>query len=441
VETIKIKFQSLSTDNNYKCQLRLFANLPPAEQVNRTMMRKQILFVDDSPKILDDLRHMLRNQQDEWDLYFAGSGNEALGLLNKKNIDVVVSDMFMPGMDGIHLLKEIRSRFPHIVRIALSGQMDEAMILQASRVVHQFLAKPCDAELLKVTIHRTCRLRDILSNPRLRQLVSELETIPSLPSLYLEISNELESEDASMEKISHIIGRDVGMTTKILQLVNSAFFGLNRRITSLSQAVKLLGLNTIKSLVLSVQVFGQFSSEAVKRFSLDTLMKHSLSTGLVAAAIAKEETMKLQIAEDAFLGGMLHDLGKLILAHNLPQCYELVLDTAKGGDITFYQAEQESYGVTHADIGASLMLLWGMDDSIVEAVALHHDPSLCIAKTFCPLTAVYAANIFEQAHRQQLTETVPDDPHPAHMENLKLRQHWTQWWNLSKQMLKNDQKP
>jgi HD-like signal output (HDOD) protein len=403
------------------------------------MMRKQILFVDNSPKILDSLRRMLSNQREEWDLFFAGSGNEALRLLSKKNIDVVVSDMRMPGMDGICLLKEIRSRFPHIVRIALSGQMEEAMILQASRVVHQFLAKPCDPELLKLTIYRTCKLRDILSNSRLRQLVSELETIPSLPSLYLEISAELESEDASMEKISHIIGRDVGMTTKILQLVNSAFFGLNQRITSLSQAVKLLGLNTIKSLVLSVQVFGQFSSEAVKRFSLNTLMKHSLSTGLIAAAIAKEETRKIQVAEDAFLGGMLHDLGKLILAHNLPQCYELVLDTAKTGDIPFYQAEQQSYGVTHADIGASLMLLWGMDDSIVEAVALHHDPSFCIAKTFCPLTAVYAANIFEQALRQQLPQTIPDDPNPDHMESLKLRQHWVQWWNLSKQVLKIDE--
>jgi HD-like signal output (HDOD) protein len=405
------------------------------------MMKKQILFVDDSPKTIDDLRRMLCNQREEWDLFFAGSGNEALGLLSKKNIDVVVSDMHMPGMDGICLLKEIRSRFPHIVRIALSGQMEETMILQASRVVHQFLAKPCNVELLKLTIYRTCKLRDILSNSRLRQLVSELETIPSLPSLYLEISAELESEDASMEKIGRIISRDVGMTTKILQLVNSAFFGLNHRIASLSQAVNLLGLNTIKSLVLSVQVFGQFSSEAVKRFSLNTLMKHSLSTGLIAAAIAKEETRKIQVTEDAFLGGMLHDLGKLILAHNLPQCYELVLDTAKAGDIPFYQAEQQSYGVTHAEIGASLMLLWGMDDTIVEAVALHHDPSLCIAETFCPLTAVYAANIFEQAQRHKLPETVPDDPNPAHMERLKLRQHWGQWWDLSKQVLKSDEKP
>jgi HD-like signal output (HDOD) protein len=402
------------------------------------MMKKQILFVDDSPQIIDGLRRMLHDQQAEWDLFFAGSGNEALELLSKKDIDVVVSDMRMPSMDGIRLLNEIRSRFPQIVRIALSGQMDEKMTLQSTRVVHQFLSKPCDAELLKHTIYRTCKLREILANSRLRQLVSELETIPSLPSLYLEISAELESENASMEKISRIIGRDVGMTTKILQLVNSAFFGLNQRISNLSQAVKLLGMNTIKSLVLSVQVFDQFSPKAVKRFSLNTLMKHSLSTGLIAAAITRAETQNRQMAEDAFLGGMLHDLGKLILAHNLPQCYQMVLDTSKAGNIPFYQAEQENYGVTHAEIGASLMLLWGMDDSIVEAVALHHDPSLCIAETFCPLTAVYAANIFEHAQKQQLQETVPDDPIPAHMEALRLRQHWSQWWSLSQQMLSND---
>jgi HD-like signal output (HDOD) protein len=404
------------------------------------MMKKQILFVDDSSKILDNLKYMLRDQQEEWNLFFAGSGNEALELLSKKDVDVVVSEMCMPEMDGLQLLNEIRSRFPHIVRIALSRQMDKTMILQSSRVVHQFLAKPCDGELLKNTIYRTCRLRDFLSNPRLRQLVSELETIPSLPSLYIEISEELESEDASMEKISRIISHDVGMTTKILQLVNSAFFGLSQRINSLSIAIKLLGLNTIKSLVLSVQVFNQFTSKAVKRFSLESLMEHSLNTGLIASAIAKATTRETQMAEDAFLGGMLHDLGKLILAHNLPQCYQLVLDTAKAGSIPFYQAERESYGVTHAEIGASLMLLWGMDDNIVEAVGLHHDPSLSMAETFCPLTAVYAANIFEHAKEQKLPEKVPDDPMPIYMENLELQQHWAEWWNLSQQIVRNNRK-
>jgi HD-like signal output (HDOD) protein len=404
-------------------------------------MKKQILFVDDSPKILDGLRRMLRSQRTEWDLFFAGNGREALELLSQNDIDVVVSDMRMPGMDGIQLLNEIKTRFPQIVRIALSGQMEETMIFQSTRVVHQFLSKPCDAELLKHTIYRTCKLRDILANSRLRQLVSELETIPSLPSLYLEISAELESENASMEKISRIIGRDVGMTTKILQLVNSAFFGLNQRITSLSQAVKLLGLNTIKSLVLSVQVFDQFTSKAVKRFSLNTLMKHSLATGLIASAITMAETQNKLMAEDAFLGGMLHDLGKLILVHNLPQCYELVLETAKAGNIPFYQAEQETYGVTHAEIGASLMLLWGMGENIVEAVALHHNPSLCITETFCPLTAVYAANIFEHSQRQPVPETVPEDPFPAHLENLKLQHHWEQWWNLIRQRSNTDSEP
>lgn len=401
-------------------------------------MKKQILFVDDDPKILSGLRRMLRSQRTEWEIYFSGNGYDALELLNKKEIDVIVSDMKMPGMDGIRLLKEVKKHFPHVARIALSGQMDEKMILESTRVVHQFLTKPCDAQLLKQTVHRSCMLRDILKDTQLRQLVTQLELIPSLPSVYLEISRELESENSSMEKISDIISRDIGMSAKILQLVNSSFFSLNRDINSIIQAVKLLGLNTIKSLVLSVQVFDQFSQEAVKRFSLNKLLNHSLSTGMLAAAITRSESQRSQMAEDAFLSGMLHDLGKLVLAHNLPERYKQVIDTARKDNIALHQAEKQILGVTHAEIGGSLMLLWGLDDRIVEAVTFHHNPSACIGEAFCPLTAIFAANIFEHAQGEKSKESTPIDLDADYMEHLKMHPNWKDWWNLSINILSTD---
>lgn len=208
-------------------------------------MKLSVLFVDDEPHVLQGLQRMMRSMRQEWEIITAGGGLEALDLLSRKPVDVVVTDMRMPGMDGTQLLNEIKNSYPQIVRIILSGQSDREMILKSVRPAHQYLAKPCNDEILKSTIERSCWLRDLLADNSLKQLISRIDSLPSLPTLYLEILRELESPYSSMQKIGEIISRDIGMTAKILQMVNSAFFGFRRHIASPAEAAELLGLETI----------------------------------------------------------------------------------------------------------------------------------------------------------------------------------------------------
>ena len=224
-------------------------------------MKKRILFVDDEPKILEGLQRTLRSMRQEWEMQFAGSGQEALECLSKEPFDVVVSDMRMPGMDGAQLLKEVMRLYPQIARIILSGHSDQEIVLKSVRIAHQYLAKPCEAETLKSVVTRTCALRELLADDAVRRMVSNMDSIPSLPSLYAEIMEEIQSPNASIQRVGKIISKDMGMTTKILQLVNSAFFGLRRHVSSPSQAVSLLGLDTIRALVLSVHIFTHFDSQ------------------------------------------------------------------------------------------------------------------------------------------------------------------------------------
>ena len=142
-----------------------------------------ILFVDDEPNILEGLQRMLRPMRREWQMSFAKSGAEALETLGANEIDVIVSDMRMPGMDGARLLHEVREKHPHVVRLILSGYSEKEMIMKSVGAAHQYLAKPCDADVLKTTVQRACALRDFLENESLRRLVSQLHSIPSLPSL------------------------------------------------------------------------------------------------------------------------------------------------------------------------------------------------------------------------------------------------------------------
>jgi HD-like signal output (HDOD) protein len=360
---------------------------------------KRILFVDDEPRVLDGLRRMLRPMSKEWEMAFAQSGPEALDTLAERSFDVVVSDMRMPGMDGGQLLTEVMRRHPETVRIVLSGHSDKQMILRSVGPAHQYLAKPCDPELLKLVIARAYALRDVLSEVALREAISQIESLPSLPQLYVELVNELQSPDASVKKVGEIIRKDVGMTAKVLQLVNSAFFGLRRHVSDPAQAAGLLGLDTIQALVLSVQAFSQFDDAGAAGLCLDTLWNHSMATGALARDICAAEGSEARESDHALMAGLLHDAGKLILAANLPERYRQVITLMRDAPVAQWEAERQVFGTTHAEVGAYLLGLWGLPNPIVEALAFHHRPSECMETSFAPLTAVHVADAVEhEAH-------------------------------------------
>ena len=215
----------------------------------------KIIFVDDELNVLSGLRRMLRPMRGQWDMTFAGSGREALKVLTEKDCDIIVTDMRMPDMDGAQLLYKVKELYPQMVRIALSGYTSNETILRSVGPVHQFLSKPCNAQVLKTTIIRVRSCLDLLTNEKLQGLISQLETLPCMSSLYNILIEELQSDDASIDKIGKIISQDLGMSAKILQLVNSAFFGVRQHVTGISQAVSFLGLNTVKTLVLQRDLF------------------------------------------------------------------------------------------------------------------------------------------------------------------------------------------
>jgi HD-like signal output (HDOD) protein len=358
----------------------------------------RILFVDDELNVLEGLQRMLRVMRHEWTMAFAQSGQEALDILNGEPFDVVVSDMRMPGMDGAQLLSEVMKRCPQSVRIVLSGQSDREMLLKSVRPAHQYLSKPCDTEVLKSTIVRARALREVLADSSLKATISQLDSLPSLPSVYNEIMEELQSQDPSIKRVAEIIEKDVGMTVKILQLVNSAFFGLFRHVSSPFQAASLLGLDTIKALALSVQIFTQFDQKKLPRFSLAELQDHYMATGALTRAIAKAENQEQTMVNDSFMAGLLHDLGKLVLAVNFSEKYSQSLLMAQEKNIPLWEAERMTLGTSHAEVGAYLMGLWGLHDTIVEALAFHHCPGKLPGKGFNPSITVHVADALAHEH-------------------------------------------
>ena len=343
---------------------------------------RRILFVDDNPDEIERLREMLEPMQHEWEVEFAVSGEEALNFMAKSSFDVIVSNMHMPEMDGVELLDVVMERYPETVRIIHSGHSDREMVLRSVKSAHQFLMKPGSAETMRHTIERACKLRDLLRNETLKKIVTGIKDLPSYPTLYGLIMKEMQSEEPSIKKIGYIISQDVSMSAKILQLVNSAFFGLPLKIADPQQAAVYLGVDTLKSLVLSIDVFSSFTEDAELRgFSLAEMWKHSLMTSRLARDIARAVTSDGKAAEEAMIAGILHDIGKLILL-KAPVQYEKVEDFIEKSGCSRVEAEYAVMKTSHAELGAYLLGLWGIPDNVVEAVAFHHNPSKLLEDIF-----------------------------------------------------------
>ncbi len=370
-------------------------------------MKKRILFVDDEPMILKGIQRTLRKMRDVWDMTFTSSAAEALAVLDSNPMDVIISDMKMPEMDGSQLLAEVKQQHPHVVRLILSGHVEQETTIKSVQFAHQCLSKPCDVEVLKQTLTKLFALRDILSDNSIKKIVSQIESLPSLPTIYTEIIAEMHSDDPSIKKISEIIGRDVSMTAKILQVVNSVFFGLPRKIGNPKQAVMLLGLETVKSLVLSVKIFSEFSQKKYSWFNIDAIFKHSISVSSYAKAIVRYEKMDRDLINYSLMAGLLHDLGKLILATNFKDTYQQVLTESRNSDHKLWELEQETFGTSHAEIGAYLMGLWNLENPIIEAIAFHHCPAKSASNQMGLLTIVHVANALD--HEEDFPENQESD--------------------------------
>ena len=356
---------------------------------------KRILFVDDEPRILRGLGRMLMDKRDRWAMDFAQSVPEAFDLLERHRFDIIVSDVRMPGMSGAELLDKVSREHPHMVRIVLSGDSDPELIMKSVKPAHQFLCKPCEPCRLEEVLDRADQLGDLLRNQALGALVSRMGALPSLPGTYQELMNELERPDSSLERVGAIVARDMGLSATALKLVNSAFFGLRQTVESPMSAVRMLGLDVVKGLAISVRLFAVLDLSQAPGVSFENLWSHCLNVAGLAKRIAQMEGLDRRALDESFNAGLLHDVGKLVLASAAPEEYNQVIDRVRSENRVVFEVESEVLGASHAELGAYLMNLWGLSQPIVEAIAYHHRPQQSPCQTLTPLTTVHVANFIE----------------------------------------------
>lgn len=394
---------------------------PPASQRRPapTTATRRILFVDDDELILRSIERVLRRPAAEsgWELCFATDGAAALEELARAPIEVMLVDANMAQMSGTTLLKKVQERDPAVVRILLSGHTGLDVLRSALPYAHQFLPKPCDGQLLRSTLDSACNLRSLLARPEMRQLVGSSNELPSAPRTFIELSNALSNPSSSARTISEIIERDIAISSRVLQLVSSAFYGLPRAVTSIGGAVAYLGIEVIKAIVLSVEVSRMFPvTQAIPDFSLDALQQRSTRASQLAKRILGAEPG----GEVLMVAGLLQDTGQLVLASRAASRFGLALQTSASRQQPLHEVEQELFGTTHADVGAYLLGLWGLPPRVVTAVAHHLEPQRGGARTFDAAAALYVAGHLLADPDVPAIEELP--PHTIGLDLTFLRQ-------------------
>ncbi|MCX8157049.1 MAG: HDOD domain-containing protein [Verrucomicrobiae bacterium] len=329
-----------------------------------------------------------------WSVIAVADAAAARAALQKEGetFDAVVAEMSLEGGDGLQLLALVQQQHPRTLRFLSADLAQRRTLAKSVTAMHQLLPHPCPPDVLKTALVRALTLRQWMPSERLPEILARLHKLPSPPEIYFRVVRELQSPDSTLDAVGELIAKDPSMSAKLLRVANSAAFGLQYQVTTALEALQVLGTETTKSLLLLAHSFSYFENINSRDFSVEGLWRHSLAVGRLAEALAREEGAEARVVSEAFTAGLLHDLGKLVLAANLPEEYSRAMRLAREQSLSHCAAEEQVIGASHAEVGAALLGVWGLPLDIVEAVILHHAPGWLLDRAFCPLSAVAAAN-------------------------------------------------
>lgn len=331
-------------------------------------MSKTILFVDDEKQILRALKRLFIRS--EYETFYAESGEMALEILEENKVDLVITDIRMPLMDGYQLLRTVKEKYPLTLRVALSGYTDNIKIYKAleDNIVKLYLFKPWNNDELKDVIDKIFEQEEILQDKNLLKLINNINDLPTVPDLYGQISKLIEN-GADIDEISKVIEKDPAISSRILRVANSAFYGT--KTGSVKQAIIYIGLTSVKNIVLTNSVFKELKSDQVEK---ELLWKHVSLTNAYANLIYSEFINKKMPSTFAS-AGLLHDIGKVVIYQHFKEKKEAVLKMVlENQGISTWEAEKEIIGVSHQEIGGYLLNWWELPFPIVEAALFHHNP-------------------------------------------------------------------
>jgi YesN/AraC family two-component response regulator len=354
------------------------------------MEPKSILFVDDEQNILNALQRVFRKSDHH--IFVANSAWEGLKQLSKNKIDILVTDYKMPGMDGYALCKMVKEKYPHIVRIMLSGYSTDKIILKAlfEGTIRLFLTKPWDDDFFRNYIDRLVRLDATLENPQLKAYIHNLSHFPGVPDIYNKLIKAVD-EEKHMKYIAEIIEEDPALSAKILQIINSGAYGLQS--VSIQRAILFLGVEALRDLSISCSIFRDLRFPNELKGLAELLWQHSqLCNNYLQRIYQSVEKNKLPSRLTSI--GLLANIGFFLFLQNFPTQFPQYLNQLKNYHGTNYEEIDTSlFQITHSSIGSYLFHWWNMPYETVEIIVNHHSAASETGQEFIIANALALADV------------------------------------------------
>jgi len=393
-------------------------------------MTTRILLIDKEATTFDDFKEKLSSAGDQWVLETCTDPKKVLKLIKAKQPEIVICAHRPSVIDGVKVLKSIAAKLPHIERFILAEEAEKGALDPEIGSSFHFLPSPCPENTLQLELQRVVNLNNWLGKDKIKEIVGSVRDFPSLPPVYMKVVNAVNSPNASVESIAEIIMADIAVTAKILQTVNSSFFGLEEKVSDIAQAVSILGIESVKNIVLAVQAFEKIE-DPDQQALVDQLWRHSMSVAIAAKRITKHETDSEKKAEEAYTAGLFHDIGKLVLLKSSPEDYGKARELAAESEISQWEAEEKTFGCNHAEVGAYLLGRWGLPVSIIESAALHHKPSESFNSEFTILTAIHVANAIVRGRGKSENPHPDAAPNEEYLAEIGRVGSWEDWENVS----------
>jgi len=384
----------------------------------------RLLFVHDDAMATERLLRHLAQREPSWDIQIAASEDDAWDLFEGWVPDVVIAAARKSRLDGLRLLVRVRDARPETVRIVVGVDDDAEHGLRALRIAHRAVVEPLDPATLVEVVRRMILMSQLVAQPGMRELLGRIDGLPAAPSVHTKLTHRLEDPTVSVFELSEMVAADSTLSAQVLRIANSAFFSRHQRVTKIEAAAARLGTRLLGSLVLTAEAFGRFPVSPFMAERLEALQTHASMVARLASNLEPSAPWR----DDAFTAGLLHDIGKLVLASHLPDVHQSIVRDAERTNRPEHEVELQRLGVHHGAIGACLLGMWGLPSVILEA-ALQHDQVLReIPATLDAVSAVTFANhlahLSEQpegryARGRSLPPAVLNDP------------RWTLWREMA----------
>ena len=424
----------VSDSHNFVSNLHIPESVGASSRPTEKKCRLKVLMLD-TEGVYFDWESKINQTGRHWDVLRTDNLDTMLNFLEQSRYHAIAIVSSQHIHQSQQCLIKARTHQPNAVRIQLPGMpVTERQLELSLNLAHRVFSDGTSIQDVAQNIEYLVKINRLIHKKITTSYLNADNQLPSPPAIYEKLSSLLSSDRSSTDQISRIVGQDPALVATVLKLVNSSFFGLHSQVNNIKDAVTMLGVRHLRALALSGHLAHEYPQDSSwSAFSFEKMNLRSLLVARLAHQLCVELKTSKIVQDQAFLGGLLHDLGHIILASRDSDQYQRVMRHATENNIGISCAEKQILGIYHGEAAAYVLNKWNLPIAIVEVALLHHTPQLSADTEFTPLTAVHIADATLPATNNDMKVDLSNRLSKSYLQRLGMDKKIEDWKDLIRQ--------